>query len=186
MSCNESYLKHFTLKNDMQLTVRKAVPEDASNMIEYLNMVGGESDNLLFGKDEFYFTVEQEIEYINKISTDPSKFMIVGIVNDTLASVAQISCPDRKRICHNSELAISVRKEFWGIGIGTAIMGELLHYAKENPEIKNVSLGVRAGNTAAIWLYEKCGFVKVGTHKDYFHINGTYEDEILMDLYFSP
>ena len=30
--------------------IREAVPEDAENMISYLNQVGGESDNLLHGE----------------------------------------------------------------------------------------------------------------------------------------
>jgi len=33
-----------------------------------------------------------------------------------------------------------------------------------------------------IKLYEKFGFVKVGYHKDYFNVDGKYDDLILMDL----
>lgn len=32
-------------------------------------------------------------------------------------------------------------------------------------------------------MYEKSGFEKIGKHKDFFNINGDYDDEILMDLY---
>ena len=34
-------------------TIREAVPDDAEKMILYLNQVGGESDNLLHGENEF-------------------------------------------------------------------------------------------------------------------------------------
>jgi len=32
-------------------------------------------------------------------------------------------------------------------------------------------------------MYEKFGFEKIGTHKNYFNINGDFDDEILIDLY---
>lgn len=48
-----------------------------------------------------------------------------------------------------------------------------------------IHLGVKASNSAAIKLYEKFGFVKIGVRKDYFNVNGTFDDLILMDLYLS-
>ncbi len=183
MEANLPILKEIQLKNGQILKLRNPVANDAEKMIEYLNTVGGESDNLLFGKGEFNLTVEQEVEYINRINNDTNTFMILGITNDSIVSVAQISSPSRKRISHNSELAISVRKDYWGVGIGSALMEELIQFAKQHSIIKNISLGVKASNSKAIRLYEKYGFVKVGVHKNYSYVNGSYDDEILMDLY---
>lgn len=90
---------------------------------------------------------------------------------------------EEKRIAHNSEVAISVKKEYWGIGVGSAVMEELIRFAKDHELIKNISLGVKASNERAIKLYERFGFVKVGSHKDYFNINGEHDDEYIMDLY---
>lgn len=44
-------------------------------MIQYLNIVGGESDNLLFGKDEFHLTVEKEMEHITSICNSTNTLM---------------------------------------------------------------------------------------------------------------
>lgn len=183
MNPDISIIKEIKLKNGQELILRKPLIEDAKSMIEYLNIVGGESDNLLFGKDEFRLTVEQEMEHIKRISNDLNALMILGIVNNAIVSISQISSPNRKRIVHNSELSISVKKEYWRSGIGGAVMGELIKFAKEHSEIKNVSLGVKASNCNAIMMYERFGFVKVGIHKDYFNVNGNFDDEILMDLY---
>jgi RimJ/RimL family protein N-acetyltransferase len=182
MSSELLILRELLLKNGKRLTLRKPSPDDAINMITYLNIVGGESDNLLFGKDEFHLTVEQEVEYLKKISHDMNTLMILGVIEGLIVSVAQISSSNRKRIGHNSELSISVLKEYWGNGIGNVVMEELIRFAKEHPVIRNVSLGVKADNSKAIKLYEKYGFQRVGIHKDYFNINGTFYDEILMDL----
>lgn len=108
--------------------------------------------------------------------------MILGIVDNHIASVSQISGNNRKRTAHIGELCISVKKDYWNMGIGSVVMKELISFAKEH-KIRNVSLGVKASNSKAMKLYEKFGFEKVGVHKNYFNINGTYDDEILMDLY---
>ena len=178
-----SILGEVTLKNGEILILREPEEDDAKDMIEYLNNVGGESDNLLFGKDEFNLTVEQEIEHIKRVRNDCNIRMILGIINSRIVSVAQISCLPRKRICHNSEIALSVRKDYWRNGIGSAVMQELIYFANNHNLIINVSLGVRASNYNAIKLYEKFGFTKVGVHKNYFNVNGILDDELIMDLY---
>jgi RimJ/RimL family protein N-acetyltransferase len=86
------------------------------------------------------------------------------------------------RISHNSDIAVSVKKQYWRCGIGSAIMEELIRFAHNHSLIKNIGLGVKASNDKAIKLYEKFGFVKVGYHKDYFNVDGKYDDLILMDL----
>lgn len=183
MNVNLSILKEIKLKNGQQLILRKPLIEDAKRMIEYLNIVGGESDNLLFGKDEFRLTVEQEMEHIKRISNDLNTLMILGLIDNEIVSVAQIDTPNRKRIAHNSEFSISVKKNYWENGIGSAVMSEIIRFAKENSTIKNVSLGVKASNNNAIMMYEKFGFIKIGVHKNNFNVNGNFDDEILMDLY---
>ena len=176
-------LKEITLKSGETLILREPDAEDAEAIIEYLNIIGGETDNLLFGRGELNLTVEQEAEYIKKVRNDPNRLMILGIINGQIGAIAQISCLHGRRVWHNSELAISVRKAFWRKGIGSTLMQELIFFAKNHKLIRNISLGVRASNHTAISLYEKFGFVKTGVHKNYFCINGEYDDEYIMDLY---
>ena len=113
---DNSFTNERTLKTGETLILRAPIEEDAKDMIEYLNIVGGESDNLLFGKDEFRLTVEQEAEYIKKVEQDPNMLMLLGIINNTVVSIAEIRSLGRKIIAHNSELAISVKKRVLGDG----------------------------------------------------------------------
>jgi len=138
------------LKNGQHLILRKPNTEDAEKIIEYLNHVGDESDNLLFGKDKFRFNVVQEIEYIKNISNDPNTLMILGVIDSNIVGCASISRSGIERINHNSEVAISVKKDYWRNGIGNAIMGELIRVVKEQDTIKNIGLGVNANNKNAI------------------------------------
>ena len=183
---NITIIKKILLQDGKELILRKPVSKDATNIIKYLNIVGGESDNLLFGCDEFRLTAEQEISHIENINKDINSLMLLGIIDNKIVSVSQITSPNRKRISHNSELAISVKKEYWGNGIGGIVMQELINFAKDHICIKYISLGVRSANHNAIKLYEKYGFERIGVHKDFFNINGTYYDEILMDLQVEP
>lgn len=175
--------KIIQLKNGQKLVLREPKIEDAKKMIEYLNAVGGESENLLFGKGEFRLTVEEEMEYIKSINKNSNILMILGIINDNIVSISQVSSSNKIRITHNSEIAISVKKDNWRNGIGYEVMRELIKSQKESGIVKNITLGVKASNKNAISMYKKVGFEKVGVHKNYFNINGTYDDEILMDLY---
>jgi RimJ/RimL family protein N-acetyltransferase len=171
------------LKNGKDLLQRNAEEKDAEKMIEYLNIIGGESDNLLFGKGSFRLNVDQEREYLKNAKEDPNTLMLLGFIDGNIVSVSQISASNRARIAHNSEISISVKKEYWHMGIGNAQMNELIAFAKNSGNTRNITLGVRHVNENAIKLYEKCGFIKVGVHKNFFNIDGNFYDEILMDLF---
>jgi len=84
-------LKIIKLKSGKELLLRRPKEEDAEAMIEYLNIVGGESDNLLFGKNEFRLTVEQEREYINNVNINDNALMLLGIIDNQIVSVSQVS-----------------------------------------------------------------------------------------------
>ena len=48
------------------LTIERGTPADAAELIDYLRTIGGETENLSFGPDDFPFTVESEAEYLEK------------------------------------------------------------------------------------------------------------------------
>ncbi|MGL4336204.1 MAG: GNAT family N-acetyltransferase, partial [Turicibacter sp.] len=164
------------------LVLRFQKIQDAENIVAYLRVIGGESDNLLFGKGEFRLSIDEVRKIIEDTNQDDHKMKILGTINDEIVSMAQLSCPSHQRIEHNGEFSISVRKAYWNKGVGSAMMSELIAVARANPMIKTVSLGVRSGNDRAMKLYEKFGFEKVGVHKNYFNVEGQFYDEILMDL----
>lgn len=176
-------MKSVILKNGKELIIDKAKKEDAKDIIEYLNIIGGESDNLLFGSDEFSLTVEQEEEIIESRESSQTSCLMIGRINGEVASIAMLTAPMRKRIAHTSEIAISVKKKFWNTGAGTGMLKEIIDFARNTKIITVIHLGVKAENENAIKLYEKLGFEKIGLYKNFFKIDGKYYDEILMNLY---
>ena len=92
------------------MEIRKAEKTDAQRLLDYLNIVGGESDNLLFGANEFHMTVEQEEEFIESINNSKTSVLLVGFINDTVVCIGSVSTPTWERISHRGELGMSVLK----------------------------------------------------------------------------
>lgn len=170
------------IKTGQELIIRKAQPEDAENILEYLKIVGEESDNLLFGGGGVPITVEQESNFINIANSSEKSCMLIGIVDNIIVSVASMSGNTRARIAHLGELAISVRKDYWNSGVGSAMMKALIDFAM-NASIEVIELKVKTDNIYAVKLYEKFGFKKIGTYEKFFKINDVYYDSYLMNLY---
>jgi [ribosomal protein S18]-alanine N-acetyltransferase len=75
---------------------------------------------------------------------------------------------------------VAVDPDRWRQGIGQRLMIELLQRSKQKGMTCS-TLEVRAGNTAAITLYEKLGYVVAARRKSYYPDNK--EDAIVMWLY---
>ncbi len=171
------------LKNGVDLTIEQAIVEDAPLLVEYLNLVGGESDNLLFGADECIMEIEDEEEYILNMSKADNSALMVGKIGDEVVCLGAINGLARARIAHQADIALSVKKKYWGQGVGTCLVSKLIDFARQTNKIEIIHLGVKAENTVAQKIYKKYGFEEVGVHKNFFKINGEYFDEIVMDLH---
>lgn len=77
---------------------------------------------------------------------------------------------------------IAVEKAQRGRGIGKALVKTLVEKGHEL-ELMGLTLEVRAGNTAAISLYESFGFVSVGIRENYYHYPS--EDATIMWNFFT-
>ena len=171
------------LKNGMILEIDKAIRSDAQEIINYLNIIGGESDNLLFDANGFHMSVEAEENFIENLTNFRTSALFIGKIDNEIACVGSILSSQRDRIAHQAEIAISVKKKFWGLGVGTHLMQTIINYAKSNGQTEILHLGVIEDNYNAISLYKKMGFEEIGRYKKFLKINGQYKDEILMNLY---
>lgn len=176
-------MKQAALKNGEMLKIRKAVEQDAGNLLAYCNVVGGESNFLTYGKNGCNRTVEQERQFLGALQNQPNSLFLLGFIDDELVCSANLCAESKGRLAHNCELGITVRKKFWGLGAASILMRELIDFAKKRSTLHAIHLGVYANNEPAIRLYEKFGFQIVGRFKNYFLIDGHYYDELLMDLY---
>lgn len=172
----------FISKDGKTLTIRAAADADAQNLIDYLNEIGGESDFLLAGANEFQISVADERKFLHEMNSNPNNLFRIAEYEGEIAGVVSLKALSSKRIAHNCELGVSVRKKYWHQGVGTALMEEAIRYARESGTLKVIHLMVFANNVNAIALYQKLGFVTIGVNQDYIKINGSYQDAVLMNL----
>ena len=87
---------------------------------------------------------------------------IIAFVDGKIAGTAGIEAAGTMyKVRHRAELGISVSKEYWGLGIGKALMEACIKCAKE-AGYAQLELTVVAENERAIALYQKEGFVEYG------------------------
>ena len=84
------------------------------------------------------------------------------------------------RRAHAMHLGMTVRNDWQGKGVGTALMHAIVDLADNWLNIFRIELTVYTDNERAIALYRKFGFETEGTHKAYALRAGEYVDAYSM------
>ena len=165
----------------MTLKIERAKSSDAQELLDYTKKIGAESDNVTFGPEGLPFTVEQEADFIKSREAAKLSPFFVARYDGKIIGIANLDVVDRERLRHRGEIGISVLKEFWGNGMGSLLMQEIIKFALFN-NIEILHLTVRSDNERAIALYKKFGFEKTGTMVGEMKINGKLIDCDIMCL----
>ncbi|MDD4779462.1 MAG: GNAT family N-acetyltransferase [Tissierellia bacterium] len=175
-------MKTYKLKNNRDVVIREALKSDAKDVIDFYNVVGGETDFLSFGKNEFNVTVEFEENYLFNISNEENSILILALIDDLIIGAASINSPQKRRLKHVGTLGIVIRQEYCKLGLGKILINELINWAKSNNITKKISLITRCDNEFAIELYKNLGFEIEGVLKKENYEKGKYYDTITMGL----
>ena len=167
----------------MEIIIEKATAADAEAILEFCRKCGSETDNLSFGAEGIPVSIEKEAAFLESVENSDTAVFFVAKAGSEIVGTANYSAFTKKRMAHRGEFGISVRESFWNRGIGTGLLKKILDFAKNTAGSEIVSLEVRSDNKAAIHLYEKFGFQKIGTFKGYFKINGVPVDFDIMELF---
>ncbi|MGE3800652.1 MAG: N-acetyltransferase family protein [Candidatus Kapaibacterium sp.] len=173
--------RDFQLKNDETLHIRQAEPEDAASVINYIEVISGESDFLSTGPGEFEVTVDEEANVLRRFRDTENKLFILGEVKGQIVASLNFSSRNRPRLQHTGSFGMSVRKDYWGLGIGGLMLDTLISWAKET-SITKINLHVRPDNDRALQLYLSRGFVLEGRLSRTVCIHGVYYDSLMMGL----
>ena len=165
----------------MCVLYRDAEPSDAAALLRHINTVGGETDNLSFGKDTFPISAEREAKFIERFSKSKNDAMFVAECDGVIVGNAIVERNRVARYAHRAEISITVLREFWGRGIGSRLMEMMIDFSKKTG-IEILYLEARADNERAVALYHKFGFRDIGIYKNFFKIGEDYFDGVLMTL----
>ena len=84
----------------------------------------------------------------------------------------------RRRHC--GSIGMAVHDDFVGRGVGSALVAAALELADRWLALRRIGLEVYTDNAAAIALYEKFGFIREGTLRDFAFRDGGYVDAYMM------
>lgn len=173
------YSKTIILKNGVECCLKNGIESDGQAVWDCFNLTHGQTDYLLSYPDENSFDVMQEGQFLKKKSESSNEIEIVAVVGNVVVGTAGIEVIGTKyKVRHRAEFGISVAKDFWGLGIGQALMAACIECARAAGYIQ-LELSVVAENERALSMYEKAGFVKYGINPKGFNSRVTGFQEVI-------
>lgn len=178
---SEYSAKTYRLKDNREITVRSARADDALALMEMVAGIFKSSSYLLTEPDEFNVTIEQERSWIESFISPPNNVLLLADFRGRPIGILDFQAGHRRRISHSGVIGTSVREEFRGQGVGSALISALMDWAKQHGKVERLELLVFADNAPAIGLYKKMGFIEEGRKKKALKLSdGRYFDELLM------
>ncbi len=107
------------------------------------------------------------------------------VASDELGIYGEIKLvqqPPLRTSLHRATVMMGIERPYRALGLGSQLMKAALEWAKEQPSLEWLELGVFAHNEPAIRLYEKFCFQEVGRTVDLFRVHGNKIDDIHMTL----
>lgn len=128
-------------------------------------------------------TVEQEETWIHRVNSSPSTLSILCYVNGKIAGNCELRLNTGIKSAHRATVAIALLREYWGLGIGSAMFEAMIQTAKDK-KIEILELEYIDGNDRGKHLYEKYGFRTVSKLPNAYKLkDASYQSSITMQKY---
>ena len=177
------YEKTIKLKDGKECLIRNATAHDAEEVLALYNKVNNETNFLLKYSDEEGFSIEEEKNFLNQKEESAAEVQLCAVVGDVIVGLAGVSAIGAmEKISHRAELGVSIEKNFWHLGIGSALTKASIECAI-TAGFRQLELEVVGDNRNAIALYKKMGFIEYGRNpRGFVSRKSDYQELILMRL----
>ena len=173
--------KKIALKDGRTAVFRTPEVEDAEKMLNYIKPACGETEYLLRYPEEWDgASIEGEEKWIKGLRDSQNSLAIACYVDGEIVGNCEISFRSGIKTSHRAGVAIAILREYWNLGIGSAMFEELISAADARAETQILELEFVEGNDRAKALYEKYGFKIVGERPNAFKL----KDGRLLKEYF--
>jgi len=113
--------------------------------------------------------------------TPPGTFQLVACHEQEIVGQLDLyTFPNKPRRRHVGQIGMSVRDDFQGQGVGSALLREAVQMADNWLNLQRLELEVFCDNEPAVHLYKKFGFKIEGTLERYAFRAGQYVDVFTM------
>ena len=169
------YYEKIMLENRKECILRHATTADAEAIKAHRIVVAGETDYLSRYPDEITMTIEEEARTLERKENSFDELMMIAEIDGKLVGNSGIyPVGPYDRLKHKANFGVSIKKAYWGMGIGTIILNRMLMIAKE-AGYEMMNLEVIEGNASAIRMYERYGFHLFGKEeKGFRYRDGSY------------
>ena len=123
--------REIILKDGRKALLRSPTVDDAQELLNYLKQTAGETPFLLRTPEECDLSVEEEVRFIENMSNSEFSLMILCTVDGKIAGNCQLSRKNGIRTRHRGTIGIALIREFWNLGIGSAMFRELISLGKQ-------------------------------------------------------
>ncbi len=177
------YESQIQLKNGKILDLRSGRESDGKAALEVFRQTHGETEYLLTYPEESILDERQEADFLRKREESPFEVEILAWVEGKLAGLAGIErMGNQCKIQHRAEFGISILEEYWGLGIGSALLSTCIDCAKKASFLQ-LELSVVAENTRALFMYKRAGFREYGRNpRGYRRKQGEFQELVHMRL----
>ena len=117
----------------------------------------------------------------SRLQETASQVMLGAFDGDVLVGLSGLLRERRSKPLHKAWIvSFYVAPEARRRGLGRRLLEHTLARARTMPGLRQVNLGVNAGNVAARRLYESMGFVAFGLERGFMLVDGVPQDELSM------
>lgn len=166
--------------------LRHATPEDAGAILAYLRQMGGESEFVTFGAEGIPLGEEAEAEHIAKVAGSDNAIFLLAVAGGQIVGALTFAGGERARLRHVGEFGVSVLRAWWGRGVASALIREMLAWARRSGVVRKINLKVRVDHERGIALYERLGWVHEGRTTRDMWIDGHFHDALYMGQEIDP
>lgn len=144
--------------SELDISIRQAIPTDAKQLMEVMSLLNQETPYLVVSPHALNMPVssmEKEVDYIYQ---QDNQLILLALNHEEIIGIATLVSQEDKSFEHIGEVGITIKKDYWGIGLGTIMLEEIIELAKASTTTKRLEINVQKRNTRAFSLYEKVGF----------------------------
>ena len=164
---------------EYELLIREAEPSDAAELVTFLNRVSVETDFTSLDRNGILMTDTEMELFLDKQAHSENQITLLALLNDEIAGLVNITADQRKRVRHIGDLFIVIGKKYWNNGLGSLLLEEAVEWAQASGILRRLQLTVQTRNQAAVYLYQKHGFVIEGRQE----LGAYIEEGEFIDVY---
>jgi RimJ/RimL family protein N-acetyltransferase len=165
---------------DPSFQIRRASPQDAASIASVLDAIVGER---IHSAIEQAWTAGEQQAYLSSLSTREAFHVAVTASGEVIGYQSlDLYSPVLSSMAHVGQIGTFLLQGWRRHGVGRALFDATSGFARSAGYRKFV-IQVRASNTPAQAFYTKLGFVECGRLRAQVSVNGSEDDEVIMEFF---